>query len=503
MKFLPLICILILGCQPQNRQVSISDFPSQILEEQLQRNLSTLLITHMENHPLINLENEKVFLKELILDEILILRIPFVSCQVCRENELTFLKQVFPSKTHKTALIISAERNRDFLLFNRINRIQQPIFKYPTQESFSEWDKFGKPYALLLDRDLKILAVHFPLLEFPQLSETFYQNVSTRFQNNPWNFQESLRGDLTLQGMVIETSEFWKETYGRGTILNKNIQIVTAPVSGYIKHWNVEKDQPLKKGELLGTMLLESLDSKIFQLQFNLKRSRGAFEKRLVQLGYQLADSSNIPLNIWESAQLNTGYSESKEQLNQLKKEISKTNIWSPSNGLLKTTLVEPGQRVQVGQPIAEVVLDREKFLQFNLLKYQIEKIKVGDFIQIDGQSELIGKVSYIGSEVEEDGTIRVKAKLPSNSLLAGEKVNFKILSNPRKGICIPRASILKKNGQFSVYIFNQRPILKEIFISEENDDFVLVQSGLSLGDTIIKNPEGYLNDYQNVKLIF
>lgn len=503
MKFLTFPLIFLLGCQPQNLKESPLDEPSQILEEQLQRNISVLSTTLLNNHSLVSLENEKISLKELILDEILILRIPFVSCQVCKENELAFLKQVFPTKTHKTALIISAERNRDFLLFNRINRIEQQTFKFPTQELFTDWDKFGKPYALLLDKELKIIAVHFPLLEFPQLSETFYKSIATRFQNNPPNFQESLQEELTLQGMIIQNSTFWKETFGRGTVLNKNIQIITAPVTGYLDNWNFEKDQPIQKGDLLGTLELEGLDSKTLQLQFNLKRSRGAFEKRLIQLGYQLADSSNIPAKIWEGAQLNTGYSESIAQMKKLNEEVGKTKIWIPSDGQLKNTLVKPGQRIQVGQPIAEVVLNQLKILEFNLLKYQTEKLKIGDIVEVDSQPPIKGKISFIGSEIEEDGTLKLRADLPPSQLLAGEKINFKILSNPKIGICIPRTSIFQKNEKFSVYTFNQRPILQEISVSEWNDDFVLVQSGLNIEDTIITNPAGYLNDYQTVKLSF
>ncbi len=507
MRFIPLCLLILSGCQsekPQDSQMQLNpDDPIQILENQIQRNLSTIPITHLTNHTLINLKNEKASLKDLVLDEILILRIPFVSCQVCRENELSFLKQNFPTRTHKTAIVISAERNRDFFLFNRINRIEQPVLKFPTQESFAEWDKFGKPYALLLDRDLKIIAVHFPLLKFPQLSEIFYKNVATRFQNNPWNFQESLKEEVTLQGMVVKSAKFWKETYGRGTVLDKNIQQIAAPTSGYLKKWNFQKNQSIKKGDLLGTLVLESLDSKLLQLQLNLKRSKGALEKRLIQLGYQLADSSDIPPKIWEAAQLNSGYSESVAQMNLLNETITKTKIWSPSNGKLKKTLVETGQRVQVGQPIAELTLDQEKFLQFYLLKYQTEKIEIGDLIQITHLPNLKGEISYISPEVEEDGTIMLKARLPPNPLLDGEKVNFKILSDPIPGICIPRESILQKNGKFSVYTFNKRPILKEILITERNEDFVLVQTGLSIGDTLIKNPKGFLNHYQNIKLSF
>ncbi|MGA1544907.1 MAG: efflux RND transporter periplasmic adaptor subunit [Saprospiraceae bacterium] len=507
MRFIPLCLLILLGCQnekPQELQLQVnSDDPIQILENQIQRNLSTLPITHLPNHPLINLKNEKASLKDLVLDEILILRIPFVSCQVCRENELALLKQTFPSRTHKTAIVISAERNRDFFLFNRINRIEQPLFKFPTKESFAEWDKFGKPYALLLDKDLKIITVHFPLLEFPQLSEIFYKNIATRFQNNPWNFQESLKEEVTLEGMVVKSAKFWKETYGRGTVLDKNIQQITAPTSGYLKTWNFQKGQTIKKGDLLGTLILESLDSKLLQLQLNLKRSKGALEKRLIQLGYHLADSADIPPKIWEAAQLNSGYSESVAQIKQLNEEINNTKIWSPSKGKLKKTLIETGQRVQIGQPIAELTINQEKYLQFYLLKYQTEKIAIGDLLQITHLSNLKGEVSQISTEVEEDGTILVKAKLPPNQLLDGEKVNFKILSDPISGISIPRESIIQKNGKFSVYLFNQRPILKEILINDSNEDFVLVQSGLSIGDTIIKNPNGYLNHYQKINLAF
>lgn len=503
MKFLLFLLPFFIGCQPKKLQEQHADKAVQILEEQLNRKLSILPITHLANHTLITIENEKVSLKELILGEILILRIPFVSCQVCRENELSLLKQFFPSKTHKTALIISAERNRDFFLFNRINQIEQPVFKFPTQELFTEWDKYGKPYALLLDRELKIITVHFPLLEFPHLSETFYQNIAVRFQNDQWNFQASLNEKIALQGMVVKPSKFWKETFGRGIIINKNILQVTAPISGYLKNWNYDKDQSVNKGDLLGTLALESQESKFLQLQFNLKKSRGAFEKRLIQLGYQIADSSRIPPSIWEAAQLNTGYSETLNQMQHFHEELDKSQIWSPSKGKLKNILVHPGQRIQVGQPIAEIVLNQEKYIQANLLKYQIEKIKIGDVLQLTEQPQLKGKVTHIGSNVDEDGTVMIKATLPPNQLLAGEKVNFKILSNPILGICIPRTSLFQKNGKFSVYTYQQRPILKEIFLSEGNEDFVLVQSGLSFGDTIITNPDGYLNDYQIVNLTF
>ena len=142
------------------------------------------------NHELLESNKKPIRISSLISSEHLILRIPFVSCEVCRTQEIEAINYYLSDFKSNVSIVLSSSSKRDAFLFNRINPTDFKIFEFKSGESFSFWDQYGKPYAILVNENLQILGFHMAMTSYPEFSKVFYQSIQSRWsreKNVDWN----------------------------------------------------------------------------------------------------------------------------------------------------------------------------------------------------------------------------------------------------------------------------------------------------------------------------
>lgn len=179
-----LIAFISLGCSKTEELLDANLIQHTIVEK------SGIEDKYFSNHELLESNENPIRISSLISNEHLILRIPFVSCEVCRTQEIEAINYFLSDFKSNVSIVLSSSSKRDAFLFNRINPTDFKIFEFKSGESFSFWDQYGKPYAILVNENLQIVGSHMAMTSYPEFSKVFYQSIQSRWsreKNVDWN----------------------------------------------------------------------------------------------------------------------------------------------------------------------------------------------------------------------------------------------------------------------------------------------------------------------------
>jgi membrane fusion protein, multidrug efflux system len=151
-------------------------------------------------------------------------------------------------------------------------------------------------------------------------------------------------------------------------------------------------------GTKAAAAMLELKEANMRQAVIDMKRAETLYEKGAIskerydrtKTGYEVA-MAEIKAARQQLKQVETGrisqMSKAKEKRARQQTEelnMSYTKIYAPSDGIITKKNVEPGNRVQVGQPLMAIVALDDIWITANFKETQIEKIKPGQKVKIE-----------------------------------------------------------------------------------------------------------------------
>lgn len=179
-----IIITIPLGCNKPKEYQDPNLIQHTIIEK------SSIEDKHLINREIREGNNNPIPISSLIKNEHLILRIPFVTCEVCKNQEIESLNYYLRDFKNNIALILSSSSKRDELVFQRMNPTNFKIFEFDSNDSFSFWDQYEKPYAILINEEMEILGFHLAMTSYPEFSNVFYQSIQARWsreKNVDWS----------------------------------------------------------------------------------------------------------------------------------------------------------------------------------------------------------------------------------------------------------------------------------------------------------------------------
>jgi membrane fusion protein (multidrug efflux system) len=201
----------------------------------------------------------------------------------------------------------------------------------------------------------------------------------------------------------------------------------------------------------------------------------------------------------------------SKAVLKEVGERLKRTVIRAPMAGVLNDMLVEPGEYVTPGSPVAEIVeMDRLKAV-VNLPERDVVYAHVGEKVRLLVDSvvglELSGEVTFIDAcgdqkcrtfrtEITVDNAQRrARAGLIVRAVLLRKVID--------EAIMIPLASVIPTETGYQVYVVedgkaSQRPVEIGIIVG----DRVQVKKGLKGGDELIVDGHRLVGDGTHVNVV-
>lgn len=282
---------------------------------------------------------------------------------------------------------------------------------------------------------------------------------------------------------------------------------IRSRIRGYIEKIYVDEGQPVKKGQLLFSLL-----STVFEKE--LQKANAAYRNALADLKVAEVEVANVTVlvekNIVSKSELHVNQAKfdalraSVEQALANKEleglNLSFSKIRAPYDGFINRIPNKVGSLIEEGDMLTSLSDNREVFAYFHLseidyLNYLAAGEQETSVVGLELANNVLygheGKIEMIESEFDSStGNIALRARFPNPDGLLKQGANGKVIVNEtlKNALVIPQKSTFEIQDQLYVYVVNKENVLEQrnIVSKMRLPKYYVVESGLSKDEQIL-----------------
>lgn len=176
----------------------------------------------------------------------------------------------------------------------------------------------------------------------------------------------------------------------------------------------------------------------------------------------------------------------------------NKQSVTTPIGGFLKNVLVENGQFVNAGQPLATISKNKRLLLQANVSQKYFPKLasftsanfKTADGGQVFNTRNLHGRVVSTGKSAQAGSPfLPIHFEIDNKgNFVPGSVVEVFLLSDTKPTLVIPVSALLEEQGIFYAYVQmnGERFQKRELKIGPSDGKYVQVFAGITEGERVV-----------------
>ena len=320
------------------------------------------------------------------------------------------------------------------------------------------------------------------------------------------------------------------ESYS-GTIEENGGVSLSFPVGGTVKQLNVAEGRAVGSGQLIAVLdattlgnLVSASSATVGQAQAAVGQARAGLaqaEKSAAQAldAYkrmkQLHDNGSLPEIKWVEVQ--TQYQQAQDAVNLVRQQVSQaeaavqsakaqknislknlhdTRLYAPSEGYISKKLVEVGQNVAPGQPVAMLVNIRQVKVKINVTEDDIAKIQVGQEFRftvssLSGQTftARVTEKGVAADPITRSYEVKALAENANQKLLPGMVCDVYVQSSSNASVIALPANIIQidiDNRPFVWTVVNGVARKTNVTLGESVGNNIHIVGGLSSKDKVI-----------------
>ena len=285
-----------------------------------------------------------------------------------------------------------------------------------------------------------------------------------------------------------------------GVLRSKQSVQISSELSGKIVSIEFEEGQFVKRGDVLIKLDDRELQSQLSRAEFQLQLLSERVKRQEI-----LLDREAVSREAYD--QVLTEYNVLKEDIEQIKIRIDKSNIKAPFDGVLGMREVSMGAYVQPNSTIVNLVDVRNMVVEFSLPERNVATVRSGMicYFTLEGISKEYRATIYAVDSKLDDQTrsIMVRAGFVNEDSFLRPGMSADINLSQRAGresIFIPNEAIVQSARGRAVWLKrNGKANLVNISTGIRNEDMIEVNSGLSRGDSVIVSGILQLREGSNV----
>jgi RND family efflux transporter MFP subunit len=203
-------------------------------------------------------------------------------------------------------------------------------------------------------------------------------------------------------------------------------------------------------------------------------------------------------------------------RLDLAKRNLRKTKLFSPYDGIIAWRAVQPNEEVKAGQKILEINAKGKMEVELAIPETSVDRIHIDDQVTITfptlPEESTKGRISYIGGAAVKANAFPVKVELmgPNEKVKPGMTAEANLIikdENRKSGYVVPIQALLPSpepdRGYAFVYDPNTSTVKKTPVRSRGTENKkVIVDEGLKAGDIIAVAGVSFLADGMEVKLL-
>ena len=186
------------------------------------------------------------------------------------------------------------------------------------------------------------------------------------------------------------------------------------------------------------------------------------------------------------------------------------TEIKSPVNGVISNLKAQENYLVDTDSSLLEIIDSNDLRIVVEIPEYNSQVVQVGQDIKVrqdisddnkiyDGKIVKISKLSTTSTLTSEnvlEADVKTEEQIPN--LVPGFKIKAVLqIKAPEKNIIVPKIALLNENGEYFVYILNNKNTVERKVVEVKNimGDNIIITKGLVEKEKLILNPDTRLKD--------
>lgn len=329
---------------------------------------------------------------------------------------------------------------------------------------------------------LFVLAIYFyktgnkPDMNIPELS-TAAANSKSR----------AGKGSLPVNVYIANEGIVKDGIRGIGSLLPNEVVNIASELSGKVERINFTEGEFVSKGTILVKLNDEDLQSQLARAEYQMKLTQEKLQRQKI-----LLEKDAVSREEYDQAQ--TEFNVLKQDLEQIKIKIDRTEIKAPFNGIIGFRDISLGAYLQPGSKIATLVDVANLKLEFSISEKYATNSLIGKNAEftVEGVGKTFrAKVYAIDPHLDMKTkvvTLRALFNNAGNLLKAG--MSAKVLfssSNSIESILIPNEAIIQDAKGRSVWVKREgKATSVPVEIGTRTEDMIEIRSGLMQGDSVI-----------------
>ena len=322
------------------------------------------------------------------------------------------------------------------------------------------------------------------------------------------------KNDVTV--MTLKKQMFNHELVSNGKVSARGKADLRFESSEAVAHIYVKNGDRVRKGQKIAELDKFRLTNKLAQAKESLERAKLELKDVLIGQGYTVDNFDKVPEETMKLAQVKSGYEQSRVQYELAKREEQQATLVAPFDGVVANLFAKPYNLANTSEVFCSIIDTQGMEVDFTVLESELPLIKNGDQVMVkpyaDATSSYFGGISEINPLVDENGMVKVKARVDGKGkLFSGMNVRVSVRRAIGSRLVIPKTAVVLRSGRQVVFTLEKGKAKWNYVLTglENADSYVVsdrnepgVTDGLVEGDVVIVTGNVNLAHEAKVSLI-
>ncbi|MDD4820209.1 MAG: efflux RND transporter periplasmic adaptor subunit, partial [Flavobacteriales bacterium] len=231
----------------------------------------------------------------------------------------------------------------------------------------------------------------------------------------------------------------------------------------------------------------------------------------LISRGYDIKDTTKVPASEMQLLRTKSGYDDSRNSYQLALYNYNNATLYAPFDGTIANLFTKEHNvpATSASEPFCTVIGNGAMTVDFTVLESELPAVKKGGSVDVmlfaDNSASVKGVITEVNPVVDKNGLVRIKAVVPhpTEAMFDGMNVRVAIRNVVPGQLSVPKTSMVNRSGGRKV-VFTYKKGLSAWNYVEEGDDNssdVIINSGLTEGDTVIVSGNANLTYDVKVKI--
>lgn len=297
---------------------------------------------------------------------------------------------------------------------------------------------------------------------------------------------------------ILEAKVFNNELISNGILNAPKKGLLKFSISGQLQKVNFRNGEFVKKGQLIAQLQQAELEQAYNQAQIVLAKANLELQDMLISQNYNFNDSMHIPAEVYDVLKVRSGYAEALNNVKKAELNLENSALIAPFSGVIANLEHNIFEQVSPGDDFCTLIDNAVFEVKFSVLETEMAEISLGRNITVvpfsDNLSSYNGKITEINPIIDENGLIRVKARLGNNhGLIEGMNVKVFVHTEIAGQLVVPRSAVVLRQNQEVLFKYvSGTAWWTYVKVLHENSKYYAViahpdkNSSLAAGDTVI-----------------